>query len=176
MWIQSPSASRPHCLGVGRHQSHGKGSADRRDSQVGPQSVSMTHRHVHVPVTHPSPTCDSPASHPHSPFPPLSFTCQPLPLYCYYCKIAKDRGWHVRLPIPKSSPLTTDSPTSHPTLIPFHHSLTHLPPYTHPPTPHSPLPPHTHSILRVLLRSPLRASIPCSKVSTSSTLSRVMQS
>ena len=61
------------------------------------------------------------------------------------------------------------SPTSHPTLTPPI-------PHSFPPIPHSPLPPHTHSILCVLLRSPFRASIPCSKVSTSSTLSRVMQS
>ena len=56
---------------------------------------------------------------------PSSFTLptlsQPLPLRCYYCTIAKNRGWHVRLPIPHSPPSTY-----------LHHSLTHLPPHTHP--------------------------------------------
>ena len=46
VWVQSPSASLPHSLGAERHQSHGKGAADRKDSQVGLQSVSMTHRHT----------------------------------------------------------------------------------------------------------------------------------
>ena len=89
---------------------------------------------------------------------PSSFTLptlsQPLPLRCYYCTIAKDRGGHVRLPIPHSppsthllspltnppptphsSPLTTHPPTSNPTLIPSHHSPTHLPPHTQPTNP-----------------------------------------
>ena len=80
-------------------------------------------------------------------------------------------------------PLNHPAPTHHsPTSLP---SLTHLPPLTHPPpSPHSPtshpslthLPPPTHSSLFVLLRSPFRASKPCNKVSTSSTLSRVIES
>lgn len=77
-------------------------------------------------------------------------------------------------------PLTHPPPTSHPSLthLPL---LTHSPPppsLTHPdPHPHSPTsPPLTHSSLFALLRSPFRASKPCSNVSTSSALSRVMPS
>ena len=54
-------------------------------------------------IVHGSP----PHLHPHSHLPPLSFARRSLPLCCYYCTIAKDRGWHVRLPIC--------------TLIPSHH-------------------------------------------------------